>query len=196
MYYTNDKIVIMISGRGSNMLAIAENVHSGILQNICSIQSVFSNKQNAAGLQLAAERGIKTHCIQSKGKKRANYDALLLNWLKRENLDLVILAGYMKIISPDIINEFPKRIINIHPADTKRHQGLNGYEWAWRNKLKETKITVHFVDEGLDTGEIIGQTSVDLSECKSLEEVEQAGLTVEHEFYSQCIKKILSDTKV
>jgi len=182
----------MISGRGSNMIAIVRNVQSGILKDVCQIQAVFSNKKDAAGLQKAAEMGIKNHCIPSKGKKKKTYHSLLLEWLKSENPNLIVLAGYMKVLPVEIVKHFHRKIINIHPADTIQHQGLHGYEWAWENKLPETMITVHYVDEGLDTGEIIGQRSVDLNGCKSLEEVEERGLQVEHEFYSECIRKFFT----
>ena len=107
--------------------------------------------------------------------------------------DYVILAGYMKIIPPEIIKLFPKRIINIHPADTALHRGLHGYKWAFENNLKKTKITVHFVDEGLDTGEVIAKADVDLQGASSLKEVEKRGLAVEHKFYSECLKKIFTE---
>lgn len=182
----------MISGRGSNMFAIAKNIQSGILKDVCEIQTVFSNKSEAPGLQKANEMGIRTHCIPSKGKKKKTYNSLLLKWLKSEKPDFIVLAGYMKVLPVEIIQEFPRKIINIHPADTTEHQGLHGYEWAWENNIKETKITVHFVDEGLDTGEIIRQRAVDLNGCNSLEEVEKRGLKVEHEFYSKCLREILT----
>jgi phosphoribosylglycinamide formyltransferase 1 len=187
-----NKIIIMISGRGSNMLAIAENVQYGVLKDLCEIQAVFSNKADTAGLQKATELGISNYAIASKGKKRKIYNSLLLDWLKLQNPDFIILAGYMKILSPGIIREFPRKIINIHPADTTQHQGLYGYDWAWKNQLPETKVTVHYVDEGLDTGEIIGQKTVDLNGCNSLEEVENRGLKIEHKFYSECLKKVIS----
>lgn len=174
------------------MQAIIRNTQSGILKNICTIQSVFSNKLDAAGLQKAKELGILIHVIASKGKKRKTYNTILLDWLKKENPDFIVLAGYMKILSPEIIKEFPKRIINIHPADTSQHQGLHGYDWAFENKLKTTKVTVHYVDEGLDTGKVIGKKDVDISDCKTIEEVEQKGLKVEHEFYSECLKEVLT----
>ena len=186
------KIVILISGRGSNMEAIIRNVQSGILKDVCSIQSVFSNNKNAAGLQKAMESCIPTHVITSKGKKRTAYNAMLMDWLKQQNPYFIVLAGYMKILTPEIIREFPQKIINIHPADTSLHQGLHGYDWAYENQLKTTSITVHYVDEGLDTGEVIGKREVDLSECKTIEEVEQKGLKVEHEFYSECLNKIFT----
>ena len=186
------KIIIMISGRGSNMLAIAKETKFGKLKEICEIQAVFSNREDAVGLQKASELGILTHVIASKGNKRTCYNSLLLDWLRSQNPDYIILAGYMKILSPEIIREFPGRIINIHPADTAEHQGLHGYEWAWENKLETTKVTVHFVDEGLDTGEIIGQKTVDLIDVNSLEDVEKRGLKAEHEFYSECLRKVLT----
>ena len=187
------KIVIMISGRGSNMLAIIRNVQFGILIDTCTIQSVFSNKVDAVGLQKATEFDIPTYVITSKGKKRKTYNTMLLDWLKLQNPDFIILAGYMKILSSEIIRAFQRKIINIHPADTSQHQGLHGYDWAFENKLETTKVTVHYVDEGLDTGKIIRQRIVDLKDAESLEDVEKCGLMVEHEFYSECLRKIFSE---
>ncbi len=186
------KIIIMISSRGSNMLAIVRNVQSGILKDICTIQSVFSNKPDAEGLQKTKSFGIKTKIIESRGKKRKTYNTMLLDWLKQQNPDFIILAGYMKILSPKIIKEFQKMIINIHPADTSFHQGLHGYEWAFENKLERTIITVHFVDKGLDTGSVIGKKEVNISDCETIEEVEQTGLKVEHRFYSECLKEVFT----
>jgi phosphoribosylglycinamide formyltransferase 1 len=185
------KILIMISGRGSNMEAIAENVKTGILKEVCEITEVFSNKSDAPGLQIAESMDLNTVGIDSKGKKRKTYNNLLLEHLKDLNPDYIVLAGYMKIIPAAIIRSFPNRIINIHPADTAMHQGLHGYDWAFENKLKETKVTVHFVDVGLDTGRVIGKKEVDIANCKTLVEVEKAGLKVEHKFYSECLKEIL-----
>jgi phosphoribosylglycinamide formyltransferase 1 len=186
------KILIMISGRGSNMEAIAENVKTGILKEVCEITEVFSNKRDATGLQIAESMDLNTVAIDSKGKKRKTYKKLLLEHLTDLKPDYIVLAGYMKIIPAAIIRSFPNRIINIHPADTDMHQGLHGYDWAFENKLKETKVTVHFVDEGLDTGKVIGKKEVDIANCKTLAEVEKEGLKVEHKFYSECLKKILT----
>ena len=186
------KIIILISGRGSNMQAITENVKDGILKDYCEILEVFSNKKNAPGIEIAKDYGLRTYIIESKGKKRKTYNSLLLEHLKEKKPDYIILAGYMKIIAPEIVQEFPNRIINIHPADTSLHQGLHGYEWAFENKLKTTKVTVHFVDEGLDTGKVIGKKVVDISDCNSIEEVEQEGLKVEHRFYSECLRELLT----
>ena len=186
------KILIMISGRGSNMAAILRNVENGCLKGLCEITEVFSNKVDAAGLRLADIHDIKTHTIPSKGKKRNVYNQLLKQHLLELDPDLIIFAGYMKILPTDIIKEFTDRIINIHPADTAQHQGLHGYEWAWENRLDSTKVTVHYVDEGLDTGKVIAKREVDLKGTSSLEEVEKRGLAVEHQFYSECIKKVIT----
>jgi phosphoribosylglycinamide formyltransferase-1 len=176
------------------MLAIARNVQQGILQDVCRIQTVFSNNTDAAGLTVAAELGIATHCIASKGKKRSTYNTMLLEWLQEQNPDYIVLAGYMRVLPAEITRAFPHRIINIHPADTAQHQGLHAYDWAWENKLSSTCITVHYVDEGLDTGQVIGKREVDLRGASSLEEVERRGLAVEHSFYSQCLKQVFAQT--
>jgi len=175
------------------MLAIARNVIEGNLKELCEIQAVFSNDENAKGLITADEIGVSTHFINSKGKKRSSYNRLLLEWLTEENPDYIVLAGYMRIIPKAIIQAFAHRIINIHPADTSEHQGLHGYDWAWENRLTSTKVTVHYVDEGLDTGSVIGKKEVDLAEAKSLEEVETRGLAVEHKFYSECLKQVFKE---
>jgi phosphoribosylglycinamide formyltransferase-1 len=107
--------------------------------------------------------------------------------LEGYEFDYIILAGYMRMLSADFVANFPHKIINIHPADTTQHQGLHGYEWAFENHLEETKITIHFVDVGLDTGKIIAQKTVDLKGAKTLEEIEQRGLAVEHQFYPETL---------
>ncbi len=187
------KIAILISGRGSNMKAIIENMKDGILKDFCYVIVVFSNKKDAPGLEIAKSLGISTKVIESKGKKRSTYNKLLFDYLDELNPDYIILAGYMKIISPDVVQRFRNRIINIHPADTALHQGLHGYEWAFENKMESTKITVHFVNEGLDTGRVIAKREVDISDCTTIEEIEQKGLKVEHHFYSECLKKIFEN---
>jgi phosphoribosylglycinamide formyltransferase-1 len=187
------KIAILISGRGSNMKAIVENVQNGILKDLYEVTVVFSNKKDAAGLSIARSFGVETNVIESKGKKRSTYNKLLFDYLDGLNPDYIILAGYMKIVSSVVVQRFRNRIINIHPADTSLHQGLHGYEWAFENEMETTKITVHFVDEGLDTGNVIGKREVDLKGVKTLEEVEQRGLKVEHQFYSECLKKIFEN---
>ncbi len=187
------RIAIFISGRGSNMEAIARQVQDGILKDVCEIALVFSNKPQAKGLEIAKKFGLPVAAIPSKGKSREAFEREVLELLQPYRIDYVVLAGFMRILSPLFIRAFKNRIINIHPADTRLFQGVGGYEWAFENKLPSTKITVHFVDEGVDTGPIIAQREVDLRGADTLEEVERRGLAAEHEFYSQALRKVLTE---
>ncbi len=184
------KIAIFISGRGSNMKAILDNVTTGKLKGLCNVALVFSNKCNAPGLTTAKLYKVKTECLESKGKKRKEFDKQVMDLLKTYDVDFIILAGYMRILSENFLHAYENRIINIHPADTYLYKGIHGYEWAYENNMKKTKITVHIVDEGVDTGRILGQREVDIKDCQSLEEIEERGLKAEHEFYSEVLEKI------
>jgi formyltetrahydrofolate-dependent phosphoribosylglycinamide formyltransferase len=183
-------IAIFISGRGSNMEAIAQQVQHGILQHCCTIALVFANQCDAKGLQIADQMGLKTACISSNGKKRAEHESEIIALLEPLHIDYIVLAGYMRLITPLLIARYPQRIINIHPANTQLHQGLHAYQWAFEQQLTHTQITVHFVDKGMDTGDIIAQTTVDLRGLKTLAEVEKRGLATEHVFYSQVLHQI------
>lgn len=185
------KLAIFISGRGSNMNALMKACQTGVLKDLAEIVLVFSNKPSAAGLETAKAAGLSVLALPSKGKKRNQFDQEVVDVLSNYDLDYIILAGYMRILSSVLVDAYKGRIINIHPADTQAHQGLNGYEWAFEKGLKTTKITVHYVDEGLDTGRIIEQYPVDLSSATTLEEVERLGLAVEHANYSQAIKRVI-----
>ena len=187
------RIAIFISGRGSNMEAIIRQVQDGILKDVCEIALVFSNKPQAKGLEIAKKFGLPVAAIPSKGKSREAFEREVLELLQPYRIDYVVLAGFMRILSPLFIRAYKNRIINIHPADTRLFQGVGGYEWAFENKLPSTKITVHFVDEGVDTGPIIAQREVDLRGADTLEEVERRGLAAEHEFYSQALRKVLTE---
>lgn len=187
------RIAIFISGRGSNMEAILKQVKDGILKNVCEVVLVFSNKPEAKGLEIARSFGVPTAVIPSRGKSREEFEQQVIELLKPYQIDYIVLAGFMRILSPLFVRAYKNRIINIHPADTRQFQGVGGYEWAFENKLQETKITVHFVDEGVDTGPIIAQRTVDLRSAETLEEIERRGLKAEHEFYSQALKKVFSE---
>ncbi len=189
------RVAIFISGRGSNMNAILRQTHEGILQDVCEVVLVFSNRQNAKGLHTAQEYGIKTECIPSKGRKRDDFDREVIDLLKSYDPDYIILAGYMRLLSPVFINTYKNRIVNIHPADTRAFQGVGGYEWAFNNHLERTFVTVHFVDEGMDTGDIIEQRELDISKCETLEEVEEKGLALEHKMYAEVLKKLFEKDK-
>ena len=189
------KAAILISGRGSNMEAIIKNTHEGKLKGVCEIALVLSNKPEVPGLHKAELLGIETKVIASKGKTRTVFDTSVVQLLKIYSIDYVILAGYDRILSPLFVSAFKNRIINIHPADTNAYQGLHGYQWAFENHLKETKITVHLVDEGVDTGRILAQRTIDISGCATLEEIEQLGLQTENVFYSEVLEKFFKNSK-
>lgn len=184
------KMVIFISGRGSNMEALIRATQEGILKEIAEPVLVFSNQPDALGLPLAQTLGVPTLSLDAHGLKRTAYDQKVMEILKDYAFDYLILAGYMRILSSEFIRNFPQKIINIHPADTRLHQGLHAYEWAFQNQMSETKVTVHYVNEGVDTGQIIAQTTVDLSGAQTLDEVEQRGLAIEHQFYAQTLKEL------
>jgi phosphoribosylglycinamide formyltransferase-1 len=184
------KMVIFISGRGSNMEALIRATQEGILKGIAEPVLVFSNQPEALGLPLAQALGVPTLSLDAQGLKRTAYDQKVIEILKDYAFDYLILAGYMRILSSEFIRNFPQKIINIHPADTRLHQGLHAYEWAFQNQMSETKVTVHYVNEGVDTGQIIAQTTVDLSGAQTLDEVEQRGLAIEHQFYAQTLKEL------
>lgn len=189
------RIVLLISGRGSNMEAILQNSRSGILKDHCEIVAVIANRSQAAGLQIASDYGVQTYTIPSKGKTREVFEADLIKQIDLLEVDLIVLAGFMRILTPAFTQNYPKKIINIHPADTSEHQGVDGYAWAWEKGLEESAITVHYVDEGLDTGQVIGKCKVDLRGAKSLEDVEKLGLRAEHVFYSQMLCSVLKETQ-
>ncbi len=188
------RLALFISGRGSNMSAIVQSCQSGLLQNVALPVLVFSNKEQAEGLKWAQENKINTLCIPSKGKTRADFDAEVLAAIRPYHIDYILLAGYMRVVSPLLVDAFPGKIINIHPADTKEHQGMDGYAWAWEQKKDSTKITVHYVDYGLDTGDIIAQAEIDMKNINSLEDLERNGLKQEHQLYSQALYQVFTQS--
>lgn len=190
------RLAILLSGRGSNMLALVRATQTGILQDLAEVVVVFSNKPDALGLDAAAALGCHTAALPSQGRKRVEFDAEAARLIASYAPDFVVLAGYMRILSPAFIQPFAGRILNIHPADTHQHQGLHAYEWAFDSQLPETKITVHLVDEGLDTGPILAQQTVDLRGADTLEEVERRGLAVEHTLYANALAGLIMNYKL
>ena len=184
-------IVILISGRGSNMVALVQAVRHGILAGRCEIAAVIASRPGAPGLVLARELGVEAVALDARGMGRESYDDELLAALERSRADVVALAGYMRLLSPRVVARYRGRILNIHPADTARHQGLHGYEWAFNQHLPATKITVHLVDEGLDTGRVLAQREVDLHGAETLADVERRGLAVEHALYAEALGEYL-----
>ncbi|KUK55733.1 MAG: Phosphoribosylglycinamide formyltransferase [Marinimicrobia bacterium 46_47] len=186
------RLAILISGRGSNMAAILRESREGILKGLCEVAVVVSNTCSAAGLETARKAGIPAICVSSKGKKRREFEEELIENLDKYRPDYIILAGFMRILTPFFIHRYRNRILNIHPADTAQFQGIGGYEWAFEKGLKETKITVHLIDDGVDTGPVLAQKTVDLRGADTLEEVEKRGLAVERSLYSQVIRDVLT----
>lgn len=188
------RLAILLSGRGSNMLALAEAVRAGVLCGVAEVAVVFSNDPAAPGLAAAAALGLPTASLASKGCQREKFDREVVHMLQGYQPDYVVLAGYMRVLSPAFVQAFAGRILNIHPADTHQHQGLHAYEWAFTNHLPETKITVHLVDEGLDTGPILAQRVVDLKGADTLAEVQRRGLVVEYVLYAETLASLINNS--
>lgn len=183
------KLGILLSGRGSNFEAIARNVQAGRIP--AEIAVVISNKADAMGLALAKSMGLTAHCIPSKGKVRETFDREVVGVLKGFQVDLVCLAGFMRILSPYFIREFPRRILNIHPALLPSFPGEDAQRQALEYGVKFTGCTVHLVDEGVDTGPIVCQAVVPVLEDDSLETLSARILNEEHRIYSAAICLLL-----
>ena len=185
------KLGILLSGRGSNFEAIARNVQAGKLP--AEIAVVISNKPEAGGLALAKEMGLATRIIPSKGKEREAFDREVVAVLREYQVDLVCLAGFMRILSPYFIWEFPRRILNIHPALLPSFPGEDAQRKALQHGVKYTGCTVHFVDEGMDTGPIVCQAVIPVQEDDTAETLAARILKEEHRIYSEAICLVLED---
>ena len=185
------KLGVLLSGRGSNFAAIAENIAQGRLTG-CEIAVVISNKADAAGLAIARERGLKAVAIEARGRKRAEHDAEMISTLREHQVDLVILAGYMRLLSPEFIQAFPQRILNIHPSLLPAFPGLDAQEQALIYGVQVAGCTVHFVDEELDHGVIVLQKSVPVLETDDAPTLSERILQQEHIAYSEAIARVLS----
>ena len=184
------KIGILISGRGSNMQAIIEGIRSGEIPN-SEIAVVISDKADAEGLQKAKERGIKTLVVEKNGRKRAEHDAEIVTELKKRNVELVCLAGYMRLLSKDFVRAFPDSILNIHPSLLPAFKGLDAQQQAIEYGVKFSGCTVHFVDEDLDHGAIVAQKTVEVKDDDTPETLAARILKHEHSLYVEAIAKIL-----
>jgi phosphoribosylglycinamide formyltransferase-1 len=183
------KLGILLSGRGSNFEAIARNVQSGRIP--AEIAVVISNKPEAPGLVRAQEMGLETLCIPSKGKEREAFDREVVAALKAFQVDLVCLAGFMRILSPYFVREFPRRILNIHPALLPAFPGEDAQRQALEHGVKFTGCTVHIVDEGMDTGPIVCQAVVPILDDDTVESLSARILQEEHRIYSEAICLLL-----
>lgn len=185
------RLGVLLSGRGSNFAAIADNITKGKLKG-CEIAVVISNKADAAGLATARERGLKALVIEARGRKRAEHDAEIIAALRQHNVDLVILAGYMRLLSPEFIQAFPQRILNIHPSLLPAFAGLDAQEQAFTYGVQVAGCTVHFVDEQLDHGVIILQKTVPVLENDDSHTLANRILEQEHIAYPEAIARVLS----
>jgi phosphoribosylglycinamide formyltransferase 1 len=184
------KLGILLSGRGSNFEAIADSIQTGKLH--AEIAIVISNRADAPGLELAKQRGLNTVLIPSKGRVREEHDAEVVAALKQAQVDLICLAGYMRLLSPDFIRAFPNRIINIHPSLLPAFPGMDAQKQALEYGVKVTGCTVHFVDEHLDHGAIILQKTVPVLDGDDVHSLSARILEQEHAAYSEAIGLLLS----
>ena len=179
------RLGILISGRGSNFLAIADAIAAHRLQ--AEIAVVISNRLEAPGIAAAQERGLHAVAIASKGLDREAYDRQLTEELRKNRVDLVCLAGYMRILSGHFIREFHPRILNIHPSLLPAFPGLDAQYQALEHGVKFSGCTVHFVEEGLDSGPIVSQAVVPVRADDTVESLSARILQEEHRIYPEAI---------
>ncbi len=185
------KLGILLSGRGSNFEAIAQNVKAGKIP--AQIAVVISNLETAPGLARAKALGFEARIIPSQGKQREAYDREVVAVLKEFQVDLVCLAGFMRILSPYFVREFPRRILNIHPALLPAFPGLDAQKQALEHGVKFTGCSVHIVDEKVDHGPIVCQAVVPVLDDDTVETLSARILKEEHRIYSEAIRLILED---
>jgi len=180
------RLGILISGRGSNFEAIANSVGAGQLD--AEIAVVISNRPEAAGLEIARQRGLNAVSLPSKGLDREVYDRLLVEELQKQRVDLVVLAGFMRLLSASFIRQFPNRILNIHPSLLPSFPGLDAQHQALEHGVRITGCTVHFVDEHLDAGPILLQAAVPVLDDDTVDSLSARILHEEHRIYSEAIR--------
>jgi phosphoribosylglycinamide formyltransferase-1 len=184
------RIGVLLSGRGSNFEALAENVSAGRIPG-AEIAVVISNKPDAKGLERAKTRNIPTRMIPSKGLEREAYDRQVAAVLQEYKVDLVCLAGYMRLLSPYFVAAFPQRILNIHPSLLPSFPGLESQRQALEYGVKFAGCTVHFVDENLDAGPIVLQSVVPVQDADDEEKLSERILKEEHHIYTEAVKIVL-----
>src|SRR6266567_9497303 len=184
------KLGILLSGRGSNFEAIAKNIASGKIPN-ARIAIVISNRADAGGVEVAKKLGLDPLVIPSKGKVREEHDREVVAALQQHNVDLVCLAGYMRLLSPWFVKQFPRKILNIHPSLLPAFPGLEAQEQAFAYGVKVSGCTVHFVDEELDHGPIIVQKAIPVLDADDEHTLAERILEQEHIAYSEAITIVL-----
>ena len=183
------RLGILLSGRGSNFLAIAESIRAGRLKGV-EIAVVVSNVAEAPGIAAAQQLGLPHAVLVSKGRKRAEHDADMIACLRAHRSDLVCLAGYMRLLSPEFVAAFPNRILNIHPSLLPAFPGLEAQEQAFEYGVKVAGCTVHFVDEHLDHGAIVLQRAIPVLETDDAHSLAERILVEEHIAYTEAIARV------
>jgi len=181
---------ILLSGRGSNFVAIADSIDAGRIPN-ARIAVVISNRADAPGVAVARQRGLQTVVLPSKGKPREEHDREVVACLRQHGVDLVCLAGYMRLLSPSFVQQFPRKILNIHPSLLPSFPGLEAQEQAFAYGVKVSGCTVHFVDEELDHGAIIVQKAVPVLDGDDEHTLARRILEQEHIAYAEAIDIVL-----
>jgi phosphoribosylglycinamide formyltransferase-1 len=184
------RIGVLLSGRGSNFEALAESVSAGRIPG-AEIAIVISNQPDALGLKRAEARGIPARLIPSKGLQREAYDRQVATVLQEYKVDLICLAGYMRLLSPYFVATFPQKILNIHPSLLPSFPGLESQKQALEHGVKFAGCTVHFVDENLDAGPIIVQAVVPVQDSDDEHALSERILKEEHRVYSEAVKLVL-----
>src|ERR1700720_4214258 len=184
------RIGVLLSGRGSNFVALAESVTAGRIPD-AEIAIVVSNREGAPGIDKAKERGIATQIIPSKGLEREAYDRKVVAVLNEHNVDLICLAGYMRLLSPYFVASFPNRILNIHPSLLPSFPGLESQRQALEYGVKFAGCTVHFVDENLDAGPIVLQAAIPVHDADTEATLSERILAEEHRVYSEAVRIVL-----
>ncbi len=184
------RIGVLLSGRGSNFEALAESCASGRIPG-AEIAIVVSNRDGAPGIERARARGIPARVIPSKGLEREVYDRQVAAVLKEYRVDLVCLAGYMRLLSPYFVEQFPRRILNIHPSLLPSFPGLEAQRQALEHGVKFSGCTVHFVDENLDAGPILAQAAVAVRDEDTPDSLSARILVEEHRIYTEAVRLVL-----
>jgi len=184
------RIGVLLSGRGSNFEALAESAAAGRIPN-AEMAIVISNREGAPGIARAKTRGIATRVIPSKGLEREVYDRLVAAVLDEHQVDLICLAGYMRLLSPYFVAKFPNRILNIHPSLLPSFPGLESQRQALEYGVKLAGCTVHFVDENLDAGPIIVQAVVPVKDDDTEASLSERILKEEHRIYTEAVRIVL-----
>lgn len=182
-------IGILISGRGSNMVAITEAVQSGVIPS-SEVAVVISDKSKAPGLEKAKELGVETLAVTRKKRPREEHDAEIIGELNARGVELVCLAGYMRLLSSDFVKAFPNRIVNIHPSLLPSFKGLHAHEQAVEYGVKVSGCTVHFVDEDLDHGAIILQKAIEVEDDDTGDTLSSRMIKLEHQSYVEAVRRI------